>query len=221
MYNKTKNKKTICMNKKLQQLGLFLSSFVPLYFLIICKIVIEILNGNFSLNVLNSIMLVVLIAMIVFGAVILFKTLKSSTKNATEKIYIVSKSNSTDQHFLGYFSLFVLFAISFEIEMMSMAFIFFIVLSFIAIVYIKNDLYYINPFLNILGYSFYDIKYHTDTSEKIKQARVFFNGKLELNKLYYVNFTNPNFCIVKNSITDKKMWNSKSFFKKVLIIVLF
>lgn len=183
--------------KKYQELGLFISSFIPLYLLIMCKILLEIINGNLSFNVLNSTMLILLVLLSIFGIVVLIESLKKCKLNATQKITVISKTNSTDQYFLGYFSLFVLFAISFEIEMMSMAFVFVIVLVFIGIVYIKNDLYFVNPLLNILGYSFYDIEYKTEDDEHIKQARVFFNGKLKVGKEYKVNFKNPNFCFVK------------------------
>lgn len=183
--------------KKYQELGLFVSSFIPLYLLIMCKILLEIINGNLSFNTLNTAMLCFLLLLSIFGIIVLVDCLKKCKHNAKQTITIISKTNSTDQYFLGYFSLFVLFAISFEIEMMSMAFVFIFVLVFIGIVYIKNDLYYVNPLLNILGYSFYDIQYKTEDDEQIKQARVFFNGKLDIGREYRVNFKNPNFCFVK------------------------
>ena len=98
-------------------------------------------------------------------------------------IIIETKQNITDKHFLGYFSLFVLFAVTFEIEMFSMATVFLLVLSMIGIVYVKNDMYYINPLINLLGYSFYDVQYK-DSANVLKKVRVFHKGRLNESREY-------------------------------------
>lgn len=169
----------------IKRIGLFLSSFVPLFFLLIIKEVVEILNSNWTLNFLNTFFLIILGMMLIIGVVSLLILLKDVNVCDCEYVKITSKTNTTDQHFLGYFSLFVLFAISFEIEMCSMALVFFIVLSMIGIVYIKNDMYFINPLLNILGYSFYDIEYTTNEN-KLKNAKAFYKGPIIINQNYYM-----------------------------------
>ncbi len=171
--------------KLFKKIGLFLSSFAPLFLLLITKEIIEIINKNWSLNFLNSFLLTVLILMLFIGIYYLITSLKEILFFKTEKILILNKSNSTDQHFLGYFSLFVLFAISYDIEMYSMAIIFFMVIVMIAIVYIKNDMYFINPLLNILGYSYYNIEFKNNKGE-VKTAQVFYNGIIETDKDYYI-----------------------------------
>ena len=125
-----------------------------------------------------------------YGIFTLFFTIKKLKKSKGKIVKVISKQNTTDQHFLGYFSLFVLFAVSFEIEMYSMAFIFLVVLVLIGIVYIKNDMYFINPLLNVFGYSFYEIEYQ-ENGNSVK-ANAFFKGRLEINKEYYLfdNFSN-------------------------------
>ncbi|MBE7082290.1 MAG: hypothetical protein E7378_01235 [Clostridiales bacterium] len=166
--------------KKIKSIGLFLSSFAPLFVLLILKILIEIINQNWSFNFLNCTLLVILISAMTFGIITLFKTVKSLKATKGQRVKVTTKQNLTDQHFLGYFSLFVLFAVSFEIEMYSMAIIFFVVMFMIGVVYIKNDMYYINPLLNIFGYSFYKVVYINSNNQE-KQANVFFKGKLILN----------------------------------------
>ena len=112
-----------------------------------------------------------------------------------KKIRIINKNNKTDQHFLGYFSIFVLFAITFEIEMYSMAIIFLLVLFFIGIVYIKNDMYYINPLLNMLGYSYYTINIQEDNGSEMQ---VFYKGTPCDNKYYYIVCKYKNFILLKD-----------------------
>ena len=67
--------------------------------------------------------------------------------------------------------------------MYSMAIIFIMVLTMIAIVYIKNDMYFINPLLNIIGYSYYKIEYINQNGET-KSAQAFYKGFLEINTEY-------------------------------------
>ena len=168
-----------------KKIGLFLSSFAPLFLLLIIKEFIEIFNGNWSFNFLNSLVLIVLISLLCYGVLSFYVILKEIGQDKLHMITIKSKKNITDDHFLGYFSLFVLFALSFEIEMYSMASIFFVVLALIGVVYIRNDMYYINPLINILGYSFYDVEYITNNDDKtLKNMRCFYKGKLEINQIY-------------------------------------
>lgn len=180
------------------KMGLYLSSFAPLFLLLLIKELIEILNQNWSFNFLNTAMLLLLFAFLIIGIctfLIIVKKINGNRLNKTIKI--ISKSNITDQHFLGYFSLFVLFAVSFEIEMYSMACVFFVVLLLIGIVYIKNDMYYINPLINILGYSFYDVEY-IDQTGKIKKTWVFFKGKLSVDHTYIIKDQYSNFIFLKH-----------------------
>lgn len=173
----------------MKKIFLYLSAFIPLYCLIIIKILIEIINNNLTFNILNSITLCLLLLFIILG--ILGLILENNNCSEIIKISIIQKKSITQQHFLGYFSLFVLFALTFELEKISMFVIFLIILALIGIVYIKNDLFYINPFLNILGYNFYDIKYK-DQNGKVKIDKFYFKGKLE-NKTYIVKKGDINF----------------------------
>ena len=184
--------------KILREIGLFLSSFVPLFLLLIVKEIIEIINNNWTLNFLNSFLLIVLSMMLFFGIYYLISLLKVVNVAQNQQVEIVKKTNTTDQHFLGYFSLFVLFAISFEIEMYSMAIIFLIVLAMIGVVYIRNDMYYINPLLNMLGYSFYDVEYINSQGKK-QTSKVFYKGRLELGKNYCLCTKYSNLFFVKAS----------------------
>lgn len=187
----------------LKKIGLFLSSFAPLFILIIVKELIEIINGNLTFNGLNTFLILFLLFLIVFGVCAFVFTKKQIDESEKEEIIVVNKQNITDQHFLGYFSLFVLFAVSFEIEMYAMACVFFIVLAFVGIVYIKNDMYYINPLINIFGYSFYDIQFK-DKSNNIKTKRVFYKGRLQIGNEYYLKKRYSNFAILADKNAIKK-----------------
>ena len=160
----------------MQKIFLYLSAFIPLYSLIIIKELIDIINHNLTFNVLNSLTLILLSILIVLGVIGIIIESKSG-KSKIENIKIIQKTCITQQHFLGYFSLFVLFALTFELEKISMFVIFLLIIILIGLVYIKNNLFYINPLLNILGYNFYNVKYEDETG-KIKTDKFFFKGTL-------------------------------------------
>lgn len=174
---------------------LYLSAFVPLYVLLLTKISIQIANGNLHINVLNTIMLSLLCLLIGLGSLGIFFAFSGAK---ITKIDIISCKNITDKHFLGYFSLFVLFALTFEIEYIAMAVIFVLILVMVGVVYIKNNLFYINPLLNIVGFSFYQVEYKTSQAQSPLQAIFISFGKLIPNKTYNATISPANFNIVKH-----------------------
>lgn len=184
----------------MKKILLYLSAFVPLYFLVIIKILIDIINGNLSFNVLNTLTVIVCFVLILLGAYGANIAI-SHSNTVPVKIKILNKKSITEQYFLGYFSLFVLFALSFELERVSMFAVFILVIFLIGIVYIKNDLFYINPFLNILGYNFYDITYINLENNKGEEfAKFFYKGKLNLNtNEYFAYLSHENFSMIKKN----------------------
>lgn len=178
--------------KFIQNLLLYISAFIPMYFLILVNILLDILNHNLTFNVLNTTMCITLTILIISGIFGVVWAIKFNSYK-TKKIIVIEKKNTTDEHFLGYFSLFVLFALSFELEKVSEACVFALILILVGIVYINNKLFYINPFLNILGYNFYDIKYKLENDTMVKTAKIFYRGNLDLSKKYEVNLKNENF----------------------------
>ena len=182
--------------KLLKDFSLFLSAFVPMFVLILVKLVIDMLNNNLSFNVLNSLNFSTLLLLIASGIGGLIWNIKSN--GSRHEIEIIERENITDKHFLGYFSLFVLFALQFDLSLVSGYCIFVLIMIFIGIVYIKNSLYYINPLLNILGYNFYDVKYTIVGNEQIREAKIFHKGNLEANSRHFVNIKNDNFTFINN-----------------------
>lgn len=179
---------------------LFISAFVPMYILFEVNLIVELLNGNLNLNTTNTCVLIVLTGLILLGIIGLMFVINMKEK-VVDNITVLTKKNLTDQHFLNYFSLFVLLALTFDLSKICFICVFIIILIFIGIVYIKNNIFYVNPLLNILGYSFYDISYKNSNGE-ISEIRIFHKGKIILNdKKYKLTFTKRNLNFLE-SITD-------------------
>lgn len=191
------------MKQTLKNIMLFLSAFIPMYFLIWVKLVMELINDNLHFNVLNTIVFVALIVVIVLGLLGL-KLEIFNQKEKSQKVIIMEWNNITDRHFLGYFSLFVLFAITFDLSKVSMVVVFVLILCMIGVVYVKNKLFYINPFLNILGFNFYKISYKVENDEQVLQTHIFYRGNLKENKFYWVKIKDENFSFVDKTKMENK-----------------
>ena len=192
------------MKQTLKNIMLFLSAFIPMYFLIWVKLVMELINDNLHFNVLNTFVFVALIVVITLGLLGL-KLEIFNQKEKSQKEIIMEWNNITDRHFLGYFSLFVLFAITFDLSKVSMVVVFVLILCMIGVVYVKNKLFYINPFLNILGFNFYKISYKVENDEQVLQTHIFYRGNLKENKFYWVKIKDENFSFVdKTKMENKK-----------------
>ncbi len=177
--------------KIVKNILLYFSAFVPLYILIVVKFVLGFISGTIELYALTIFTISIYSLMIIIG---IFGLLLSTIwqKEQIEKITIKTEKNITDQHFLGYFALFVLFALGFQLTRLSMVIDSFLVIIFIGIVYVNNQMFYINPFLNLLGYNFYEITYKKEADEKIYSAKMFYKGKLDLQKKKTFNAKTKN-----------------------------
>ena len=65
------------------------------------------------------------------------------------------------------------------------------------IVYIKNNLFYINPLLNILGFSFYEVEYKLKNSEQAHSKTMFYFGKLKPKEDYETKLSDYNFNFIQ------------------------
>lgn len=175
---------------------LFVSAFVPMYAVFWVILLVEIINENLRWNITNTVVFVSLIVLMLVGAIGLI-TLISKSKKDFKKIKILSKKNVTDQHFLNYFSLFVLLALTFDLSKICFIIALVLILVFIGVVYIRNNIFYVNPLLNILGYSFYDVVFEENGERR--ELRIFYKGELkgEGNEYRLYN-THRNLYFLKN-----------------------
>lgn len=150
-----------------------------MYILFLINLIVELINNNLTMNVTNTCVMLALIFLFLLGTIGLLCIIKFNNKKY-KTIKVLSKKNITDQHFLNYFSLFVLLALTFDLSKICFVCVFVVIIIFIGIVYIKNNIFYVNPLLNILGYSFYDITYE-DSDGKTQELRIFFKGTLDLS----------------------------------------
>lgn len=181
----------------MKNIFLYFSAFVPMYCLILVKFIVGTISKTIDLSFLTIFTFIVFALLTIFGIIGWFWNKNSKTAK-TIKIKILSSKNITHEHFLSYFSLFVLYALSFELTKPSMLTISFIIIILIGIVYINNKMFYINPLLNILGYNFFEVEF-LDKDNNKKTKTIFCRGNLE-NKTYNIKLLNENFLFINKKI---------------------
>ena len=193
--------------KFFNNLFLYFSAFIPLFVLLVVKLLVDIFNNNLTFNFLNTFNLVLLFLMISLGIVgILWNTVFS--KEAVIEITIKNAEEITDKYFLPYFSLFVMFAIPLDISYFNEFFVYVIILIFIGIVYINCGLFYINPLLNIMGFRFFDTTY-VDKEGQIQKAKIFCKNQLNVDSTCFVKIKNQHFAFISKNKLNLKKHNQK------------
>ena len=162
-----------------RKICVYISSYIPLYFLILVKELVEIANGNLTFNITNTVMLFINLALIIIGLVGVLFTYK---KEQYLEVEVVEIKNLTCQNFLPYFPLFVLFALAFDLEFISMSVVYLLILAMVGVVYVRNDLFHVNPFLNIIGFSSYEVA--IKSGEINKKIHIFSNKKVSPGKAF-------------------------------------
>lgn len=117
------------------------------------------------------------------------KTFLDSKTRAKESIILIKASNITENYFFTYFSVFVIsfFAVDPTKGEDTVVLAFFIILM--VVVYVRNDMFFINPVLNIIGYKSFSISYRkflegeqqNSENAELYEIRVFSKAHLNQN----------------------------------------
>lgn len=125
----------------------------------------------------------------------LFLLMKSNRKVATKKIKIDVVKNRTAEYYLAYYSLFILSLIGFSLTEVRDIIVLILLLVVLGIVYIKNELYFINPTINIFRSFIYEVEY---SSEKEKIGKLLISkDKLKTNQIVDIEVSEFEFTFVR------------------------
>jgi len=183
---------------------LFLSAFSPMFLLFAGKSLFEIFIYDTSLKTtLNYCIIVALILIAIISIVFAFIFLKKPLKNNYDKVLLLEVKNHTPQYFLSYFALFVLLAFSFDIKDSYYLIILLCLIIIIGIVYISNELFFLNPLFNLIGYKIYYIEYKKEKSNIKQFTYLITRTSLLKQKNSEIIVDNSEYDFVKQ-IKDKK-----------------
>lgn len=159
----------------LKKIIMYISAFIPMFVIMwIKEIIVGIKNiienpKNYKWDtILQNPFLIVELLFIVIILVSVFIMIKRDKKTAKYSIVIKKLKNRSAEYYLGYYSLFVLALIGFSLTNPVDLIVMFLLLIVLGIVYIKNDLFFMNPTINILKSYIYEIDYDDEGIERKK-----------------------------------------------------
>ena len=149
------------------KLMLFVSSYIPLYMLLILKNVFErITDGGRFVNIMqklkaatwfdevNDWAVCILTLAIVVSAVYLWRALGKGT--SPKKYLITEVSDETGNYYFNYISIYLLSCMGLTLNSIVDCFVFLFVMIIVGYIYISNNMMYMNPVANIMGYKVYN-----------------------------------------------------------------
>lgn len=160
------------------KLLLFISSYIPLYLLLICKNILErITDGGHFVDIISKCRNMKLfdeindyaILLMVSLSIISFIYLKRKITNTIgRKKYIVKQiKNETSNYYFNYISIYLLSCLGLSLNSIVDCFVFVFLMAIVGYIYISNNMVYMNPVLNFMGYNIYDCKLESqNTNDK-------------------------------------------------------
>lgn len=205
------------------RLALAISCFLPLFIIFGLENLCEaksmfspIENITWRLSLLNqskgfyfnvsqfSIWLILLMVGIV-GIVRFHRKFLKAKKLSKEVVVLVKAENITADYYFTYFSLFVISFFSVDPTVPKDVLIFSFLMVLIIWVYIVNEMYFVNPVLNILRYKSFSIVYHKnlkleeDDEKEIEEFEIKVFSRVPLNRMMgeklFVTFSQHDFSV--------------------------
>ncbi len=171
---------------------LFISSYIPLYILMILKNIFEriTVGGRFAslskkinkgtfFDEINDYAIVVLF-MLCIGSLIYLIAKVKNTKG--EKDYIIKEmTDETSNYYFNYISIYLLSCLGLSLNNITDNFVFVFVMFIVGYIYISNNMIYMNPTLNFLGYKVYDVILDSvNTNDKSLQSIIIISKKVRI-----------------------------------------
>jgi hypothetical protein len=148
------------------KLILYISSYIPLYLLLIGKNILErITDGGRFINIadkmkhiklfdeINDYMIVIMLILSILSFMYVKRKIQSiegKTQYQVEKI-----TDETSNYYFNYISLYFLSCLGLSLNNIVDCFIFLFLMLLIGYIYISNNTVYLNPVINLMGYKIY------------------------------------------------------------------
>lgn len=182
------------MNIFLKKLILFISSYIPLYILLVLKNIFERISKNGKLvNVvdklknavwfdeINDWAICLLTLASIFSALFLYFVMK---KKPSAKNYLIKNvSDETSNYYFNYISIYLLSCMGLSLNSIVDCFVFLFLMLIVGYIYISNNMMYMNPVVNLMGYKVYNcIMDSINTEEKDIESVVVVPKKVLVKK---------------------------------------
>ena len=184
----------------------FLAAIIPMNMIFIVRFIVDYYQSWQWQNWVVVGVLASLTTIGLLGHFMLKKDRLTPNKTQLGMKYIVKEiKDLTGEQYLTQFALFILtaFAIPFSMPWVDIGFILFVEFA-ICVVYISCNLFYINPFFNLLGYKIYKARFYDKRTieDEIPTTKTFYvfmkNGELLLNQEINIKLSDSKIIRVVN-----------------------
>lgn len=172
---------------------LFISSYVPLYVLLVIKNILErcTSGGRFALSIskfetavffdeINDYAIMVLLLLIIVSVVYLKMLLKQP--EGTHYYSIVDIEDQTGNVYFNYISIYLLSCLGLTLSSIVDVFVLLFLMLIVGYIYISNHMTYMNPLLQLLGYKIYEGTVHSDSTNIDFQSVIIAPKRLALKR---------------------------------------
>jgi hypothetical protein len=181
---------------------LYISSYIPLYLLMISKNILErttqegnfiikniitIKEGSITFNKdivlfdeINDYALLFLSLLTIISLVYLVITIKKT--DCDKKYKVVSFSNETVNNFFNYISIYLLSCMGLTLNSIVDVFILFFLMILLGYIYVTNNIIYLNPVLNFMKYKIYVMTLKSDSTQQDIESIVIIKSKKKIKK---------------------------------------
>lgn len=161
------------MMTKKEKFIFFITSYTPMWVIFLIKFLPNLKSCSFNFKIIVAMILI----MFIFWNVYKLMILLNPKGCASAPIRVTKVKNISIDYITNYFSLYLFPFFALEIENSINIVILGIILILSAYLYTKNNIIYINPVLNFLGYSIYEveIKLNGDNENKVQASYLITN----------------------------------------------
>ena len=175
----------------MRRVMLFISSYIPLYVLLILKNILERSTSggrfSFSFEYLKNIQLFdevndYAICVLLLMSVISFWYLKQLTKRDSGKHYykMIELDNQTGNMYFNYISVYLLSCLGLSLQSIVDVFILFFLMLLVGCIYVSNHMTYMNPVLQFMGFKVYEGTVKSSSTNKEIYAIILVDKDVEI-----------------------------------------
>jgi len=158
-------------------------------------LLVSAINGDGLFTELLNVFLFISLGVTILITVSFVIMIRRNKKLSCDAAIVKTAKNRTAEYYLGYFSLFVLALLCFTLTSLVDLIVLTLILIVLGIVYIKNNLYFINPTVNLFKGFIYEIEY--DDGRVTRTRIVVSKNKIEINKPLLVEISEYDFAFAR------------------------
>ena len=181
---------------------MYLSAFIPMFLVMLIKEIAKIFSNIYDKKctykaLLNSLLIgeIIFVLVLILLIILLFYNNK---KRAVKSYKVIEVNNKSSDYYLQYYAVFLLSLINFSLLNIVDIITLSALIILLGIVYIKNELFFINPMINIFQSMIYELKLE-DTDSNIETKLIISKEKIKKDEFIEVYFSDyDNFTFLKS-----------------------